>query len=117
MTAVPSDVAPGPILPAWIRRYTLAPAEGWLTLFFVQGLKSLFGWRDREDELPGEWTAADQSQYIAGERADLQVGLWRRPQWPGVPAGRGALHEERWRRDGQLPLARNNGASHGLRNS
>ncbi len=35
MSAVPSDVAPGPILPAALRRFRLAPAEGWLTLGFV----------------------------------------------------------------------------------
>lgn len=35
MTAVPGDVAPGPILPAALRRLRLAPEEGWLTLGFV----------------------------------------------------------------------------------
>jgi transglutaminase-like putative cysteine protease len=35
MSAVPADVAPGPILPAWIRRFAVAPAEGWLTLILV----------------------------------------------------------------------------------
>ena len=35
MSAYPSDVAPGPILPAAIRRLPLAPAEGWLTLALV----------------------------------------------------------------------------------
>ena len=35
MSAVPADVAPGPILPAWLRRYPIGPAEGWLTLILV----------------------------------------------------------------------------------
>src|SRR4051794_27819136 len=35
MTAVPSDVAPGPILPAWLRRYAISPVEGWLSLVLV----------------------------------------------------------------------------------
>lgn len=70
-----------------------------VTLFVVQGVKALIGIRDLEDDLPTEWTGADQAHYLAGERADHQFGLWRRPEWPGIPAGRGVLHETRWRRD------------------
>jgi leader peptidase (prepilin peptidase)/N-methyltransferase len=75
-----------------------------VALFLVQGAKSLFGLHDRP-ELEFEWTAADQSQYLAGERNDRYTGLWRRPDWPGIPAARGTLHEEQWRhRDRRPPL-------------
>ncbi len=44
MTAVPSDVAPGPILPAALRRLPLAPAEGWLTVGFVALMALTVAW-------------------------------------------------------------------------
>jgi leader peptidase (prepilin peptidase)/N-methyltransferase len=69
-----------------------------LTLLLVQGLKRLFGLQDHPAEFVVQWTAADQSQFQAGERVDLQAGMWRLPEWPGQASGRGMLQEDRWRR-------------------
>ncbi|HEY0444558.1 MAG TPA: transglutaminaseTgpA domain-containing protein, partial [Candidatus Limnocylindrales bacterium] len=44
MSAVPADVAPGPILPAWVRRFAVAPAEGWLTLILVVVMAITVAW-------------------------------------------------------------------------
>ena len=44
MSAYPSDVAPGPILPAALRRLPLAPAEGWLTLALVMLMALTVAW-------------------------------------------------------------------------
>jgi hypothetical protein len=44
MSAYPSDVAPGPFLPAAIRRLPLAPAEGWLTLALVTLMALTVAW-------------------------------------------------------------------------
>jgi len=67
------------------------------TLLLVQGVKRLFGLTDPDDELAPEWTAADQSHFMAGERVEPDGQLWRRTEWPGVRAGRGTLHTDRWR--------------------
>ncbi|MFO1092473.1 MAG: prepilin peptidase [Planctomycetaceae bacterium] len=69
-----------------------------VTLLFVQGVKRVLGIGDYDDELVPQWTAADQSHYQAGERADEEFGLWRRPEWSGERSGRGTLHYQRWRR-------------------
>ena len=69
------------------------------TLLLVQGFKSLIGLRDDDDELLDAWTAADQAQYVASERVDHEFGLWRKPEWPGIPAGRGLLHHNHWRQN------------------
>lgn len=71
-----------------------------LTLMLVQGGKRLIGIPDPPDDLPAEWTAADQSQYQAGERVDPDFGLWRTGGWPGRHSGRGTLHNDRWRHNG-----------------
>ncbi|MDQ2964875.1 MAG: DUF3488 and transglutaminase-like domain-containing protein [Chloroflexota bacterium] len=44
MSAYPSDVAPGPILPAALRRLPLAPAEGWLMLALVMLMALTVAW-------------------------------------------------------------------------
>jgi transglutaminase-like putative cysteine protease len=44
MSAYPNDVAPGPILPAALRRLPLAPAEGWLTLALVMLMALTVAW-------------------------------------------------------------------------
>jgi transglutaminase-like putative cysteine protease len=44
MTAHPSELEPGPILPAVIRRLPLAPAEGWLTLALVTLMALTVAW-------------------------------------------------------------------------
>lgn len=69
-----------------------------LTLLFVQAVKRLFGWHGSDEGFVEVWTAADQSQYLAGERVDRFTGLWRSAGWPGAATGRGSLHEEQWRR-------------------
>jgi len=71
-----------------------------LTLMLVQGLKRVIGLRDHEDAPLPVWTAADQTQYQAGERVDPEFGLWRTQGWPGRHSGRGTLHNDRWRHNG-----------------
>lgn len=71
----------------------------WGTLILVQGAKRVLGIQDHDEhETLAVWTAADQSQYLAGERADDEFGQWRKPEWPGTSSGRGMLHYRQWRR-------------------
>jgi leader peptidase (prepilin peptidase)/N-methyltransferase len=93
----------GPIL---ILLFAVMAVMFFLTLLLVQGLKRLFGLRDHPEEFVVQWTAADQSQFQAGERVDLRTGLWRLPEWPGQASGRGVLQEERWRRSQYSVLQR-----------
>lgn len=44
MTAVPRDAAPGSVLPASLRRLSLAPAEGWATVALVLVIAWTVGW-------------------------------------------------------------------------
>jgi leader peptidase (prepilin peptidase)/N-methyltransferase len=74
-----------------------------LALLLVQGVKRMIGLQDPGEEVQVGWTAADQSQYQSGERADPDFGQWRRVEWPGIKAGRGLLHTDRWRRGGHVP--------------
>lgn len=67
-------------------------------LLLLQAIKWLLGFELRPPEFAGEWTAADQNQYQAGERVECYAVRWRRDDWPGTAASRGCLHEERWRR-------------------
>lgn len=68
------------------------------TLYLVQGVKRLLGFSlDAGEEWTPEWTPADQHHYFAGEQVDRWVGRWPGHDWPGVAAGRGSVHEERWR--------------------
>lgn len=69
-----------------------------VTLYLMRGAKRLLGFQpEAEEEWVAEWTPADQHHYLAGEQADRCRGRWPRHDWPGVPAGRGSLHGERWR--------------------
>ena len=48
----------------------------------------------------GQWGAADQLHYHAGEHVDRFQGRWRtgpETDWPGGEAGRGQRHESDWR--------------------
>ncbi|MFV0445999.1 MAG: prepilin peptidase [Planctomycetaceae bacterium] len=96
------------VWPSFERMFSLGPL---LILFFtaglglfvaillaMQGIKRLFGISAYSDETVGEWTAADQNQFFAGEQVDRHFGRWRQSSdWPGAAAGRGSLHHERWR--------------------
>jgi len=73
----------------------------YVTLVLVQLAKRLAGIEDPSDESIVVWSAADQAHYLAGERMDQEIGLWRNRTWPGVASGRGTLHHDRWRRNGQ----------------
>jgi leader peptidase (prepilin peptidase) / N-methyltransferase len=67
-------------------------------LLFLRGVKRLLGLdRDWSDERWEVWSAADQHQYQAGEEPDDQRGRWRTRGWPGVAAGSGRAHYNRWR--------------------
>jgi len=70
----------------------------YLSLQMMQWTKRLLG---IPDFVPAEeetiWQSADQLFHFAGDNADHQRTGWRRPQWPGVSAGRGSLNEQRWR--------------------
>lgn len=97
-----------PIWGAFERVFNLGPL---LVLFFTVGLvmfiaillamqliKRMFGIPLDEPAPPGVWTAADQTLYYSGEQVDRHACRWRRlDDWPGIPAGRGTLHVERWR--------------------
>ena len=97
------------VFPHFERMFNLGPllipffAVG-LALFVVillgmQWLKRLCGF------LPGgpppgsgEWSAADQNQFFAGEHVDRHTGRWRdRDDWPGAASCAGSLFNERWR--------------------
>ncbi|MCA9052268.1 MAG: prepilin peptidase [Planctomycetaceae bacterium] len=98
------------VWPSFERMFNLGPL---LVLFCGAGLilfvaillglqlfKQMLGYPTSwEEHPPGEWTAADQTQYYAGEQVDRFTGQWRQPDhWPGTAAGRGTLFQERWRR-------------------
>lgn len=75
-----------------------------VTLLLLQGVKWCLGMELYPAAPPGVWTAADQHQFLAGERVDAEQGLWRRSGWPGILSGRGQSQEHRWRhasRDGR----------------
>jgi len=85
----------GPLL---ILVFVLMSLMFMLVLFLVQSVKWLFGWRDAvEGAALGEWTGADQTHYLAGENVCQHAGRWPSDRWPGVSAGRGCLHYDRWR--------------------
>ncbi len=45
----------------------------------------------------GEWGAAHQNLFFAGETVDRHTCQWKTSDWEGCAAGRGTVHEERWR--------------------
>ncbi|RLS59171.1 MAG: prepilin peptidase [Planctomycetota bacterium] len=69
-----------------------------LLLFMMQGIKWLLGIPLYPPELPGEWSAADQSLFFSGENSDRHQGNWKpETDWPGDSAGRGTSGLETWR--------------------
>lgn len=70
-----------------------------VSLFVLQGVKRLLGIPLYPPEWVEEWTSADQLTFFQGENVDVYQGRWRASDWPGLPAGRGSLHEDRWRRE------------------
>jgi leader peptidase (prepilin peptidase)/N-methyltransferase len=68
-------------------------------LFVWRGIQKRLGLAPVEpDPMPeAQWLAGDQLAYMAGECNDDRQGQWRRPEWPGRPAGRGQIHYEAWR--------------------
>jgi hypothetical protein len=68
-------------------------------LFVWQAVKKRLGLAAPEPDpmQDGQWLAGDQLVYLAGECNDDRQGQWRRPEWPGRPAGRGQIHYETWR--------------------
>jgi leader peptidase (prepilin peptidase)/N-methyltransferase len=97
------------IWPSFERMFSLGPL---LVLFFLIGiglfivillamqtLKRLLGFPPGDEPPPPVWTAADQNHFFAGEQVDRFTCRWQAPDhWPGVPAGRGTLNHERWKR-------------------
>ena len=65
-------------------------------LGLLQAVKAAFGIRP-PTAAEGDWTPADQNQYLACERPHEGVGQWERPNWPGGDAGRGQQFERQWR--------------------
>ena len=66
-------------------------------------IRRALGIPDPEPFDQGEWRAADQLHYAAGERVDRFQGQWRigpGTDWPGNDAGRGQRHESDWRGNG-----------------
>lgn len=69
-----------------------------ISLLIVQGVKWFIGIPlGLPPEVQSGWTAADQNHFFAGERVDRFTGNWKRPDWEGNAAGRGQVHEDRWR--------------------
>jgi leader peptidase (prepilin peptidase)/N-methyltransferase len=68
-------------------------------LFVWQAVKRRLGHGSDDLGPPqdAQWLAGDQLAYLAGECNDDRQGQWRRPEWPGRPAGRGQIHNEAWR--------------------
>ncbi|MCA9029514.1 MAG: prepilin peptidase [Planctomycetaceae bacterium] len=70
-----------------------------VSLALVQGIKWLFGiplYPPDEDQVH-VWRAADQTHFFAGEFVNRWSGRWRMDDWQGNAAGRGQVHEERWK--------------------
>ncbi|MGH7200867.1 MAG: prepilin peptidase [Planctomycetaceae bacterium] len=72
------------------------------SLMLMQFVKRLLGipLAPPQEEWIEEWTSADQLTFFAGESVDHQQGRWRSDEWPGIAAGRGTLHEQRWKHGG-----------------
>ena len=67
-------------------------------LFVWRAVQKRLGQRPPEPDPPQDgWLSGDQLLYLAGECSDDRQGQWRRPDWPGRPAGRGQIHNEAWR--------------------
>lgn len=65
-----------------------------LTLVYL--FKRIFGLLPQP--LPeGEWGAAHQNLLFSGEKVDRHTCQWKSSDWEGCAAGRGTVHEERWR--------------------
>lgn len=60
-------------------------------------LKRMFGLLPVADHPVGEWRPAHQTQFFAGEKVQRNTCLWKTRDWEGSAAGRGTVHEERWR--------------------
>ena len=82
-----------PITVALIAAFAVALG---LSLLLVQLVKRLFGIAPMAPPPEGVWTAADQNQYLAGERPGPQTGLWKHAGWPGDAAGRGQSQQRTW---------------------
>lgn len=66
------------------------------TLGLIYFIKRSLGWLP--EPLPlGEWRPAHQNIFIAGEKVARHTCLWKTTDWEGTAAGRGTVHEERWR--------------------
>lgn len=69
-----------------------------LSLMAARAIRLMLGLSDPAADSDVVWTAADQNQFLAGERNDVHQGLWPRQNgWPGVQTGRGMGHVERWK--------------------
>jgi len=95
-----------PVVGRWFSAGPFVPLMG-LTLLvlmvpallFVQLLKRLLGIPLYEEpEYIEEWTSADTLTYLASEVVERDRQSWTPTNtWPGVAAGQGGIHEERWR--------------------
>ncbi|MCA9079579.1 MAG: prepilin peptidase [Planctomycetaceae bacterium] len=69
-----------------------------ISLLLTQAAKWLVGIPLYPEEAPlGDWTAADQTAFFAGEFVNRWTGRWKIPDWEGNASGRGQIHEDRWR--------------------
>lgn len=67
-----------------------------ITLAAVYLFKRAFGLLPQPQPL-GEWRAAHQNLFIAGEKVNRHTCEWSTNDWEGEASGRGSVHEERWR--------------------
>lgn len=67
-------------------------------LLFVRFIKYRLGFRDVDDpEEFGDWTSGDQLTFYANKEERAVRTTLDSPIWPGIPAGQGTLHADRWR--------------------
>lgn len=67
-------------------------------LQLIQVIKRVLGIEDDDGQWYEEWTSADQLGYLYSENHDRRQGQWRDTnEWPGIDAGQGTLHDDRWR--------------------
>lgn len=67
-----------------------------MSLAFVYLFKRAFGLLP-VPQSQGEWRPAHQNLFFAGEKVSRHTARWQTTDWEGSAAGRGTVHEERWR--------------------
>lgn len=97
----------------------LVPVVLMMTILFTAILsvtyliKRTLGWLPKE-EVSGVWRAADQHCFFASEKVHRHTCEWHKRSWEGSAAGRGTIHEERWRNGGEQDFSGTSSGSRSL---